>query len=65
MGNKIVTIVTSFITLMVFVLLVAFISTDSQIDESQQRIQEFTETVQYKGCITSVSYTHLTLPTIA
>ena len=37
MGNKIVTIVTSFITLMVFVLLVAFISTDSQIDESQQK----------------------------
>ena len=59
MGNKIVTIVTSFITLMVFVLLVAFISTDSQIDGSQQRIQEFTETVQYKGCITYDQYMDL------
>lgn len=59
MGNKIVTIVTSFITLMVFVLLVAFISTDSQIDESQQKIQEFTETVQYKGCITYDQYMDL------
>lgn len=59
MGNKIVTIVTAFITLMVFVLLVAFISTDSQIKESQRLVQEFTETTQYKGCITYDQYTDL------
>ena len=59
MGNKIVTLVTSFVTLIIFVLLVAFISTDSQIDESQRLVKEFTETVQYKGCITYDQYTDL------
>lgn len=37
-------------------LTVAFISTDTQIDESRRIVQNFTETVQYKGYITYDQY---------
>lgn len=59
MGNKIITMVTTFVTLIAFIILVAFISTDSQIDESKQLIREFTETVRYKGYITYDQYNDL------
>lgn len=56
MGNKITTIVSTFIILLVFMLAVAFISTDTQIDESKRVVQNLTETVQYKGYITYDQY---------
>lgn len=59
MGNKIVTIITSFVLLVSFILMVAFISTDTQNDKSKQLVREFTETVRYKGYITYDQYTQL------
>lgn len=59
MGNKIVTLITTFVVLMAFILLVAFISTSEQLDRSDQLIQEFTETVRYKGYITHDQYISL------
>lgn len=56
MGNKITTIVTTVITLLIFMVVVAFISTDSQIDESKQIIRSLTEDIQYKGYITYDQY---------
>ena len=59
MGNKLATIVSTFVVLISFVLLVAFISTDEQIDKSTQLIQEFGDTVRYKGYITHDEYINL------
>lgn len=59
MGNKIVTIVTSLLMMVALIVLVAFISTDEQIDESDRLVQEFTETARYKGYITYDQYMNL------
>ena len=56
MGDKITTIVSTFIILLVFMMAVAFISTDTQIDESKRIVRNLTETVQYKGYITYDQY---------
>lgn len=56
MGDKITTIVSTFVILLVFMLAVAFISTDTQIDESKRVVRNLTETVQYKGYITYNQY---------
>lgn len=56
MGNKITTLVTTVIILMVFMLMTAFLSTDNQIDQSKQAIKDLTETIQYKGYITYEQY---------
>lgn len=59
MGHKISSIVTTFVTLLAFILLVAFISSDTQLDDSRKLVTEFTETVQYKGYITYDQYMSL------
>lgn len=56
MGEKISALVSTFVILLVFMLMVAFISTDTQIDESKRVVQNLTETVQYKGYITYDQY---------
>lgn len=59
MGNKIVTLVTTFITMLAFVLIVSFISSTVQIDETNKLINEFTDTVRYNGYITLDQYSSL------
>lgn len=56
MGNKIVTIVTTFVVFMAFMLLTAFISNDMQIDEAKKVVSNLVEEVQYKGYITNSQY---------
>jgi len=56
MGDKIVSIVTTTILLLIFMVLVAFISTDSQIDKANRAVKELTEEIQYKGYITMEQY---------
>lgn len=59
MGEKIVTLVTTTIILLVFMLLISFIATDTKIDQSVKLVESFTETVQYKGYITMDQYQEL------
>ncbi len=59
MGNKIVTLVTTFLMLMVFVLMISFITTDIQANDTERLVSEFTETVRYNGYITLDQYTKL------
>lgn len=57
MGSKITTIVTTVIILFTFMIMVAFITTDTQIDTSKQVVRELAEEIQYKGYITIEQYT--------
>lgn len=59
MGNKITTIVTTVIILIVFMLMTAFLSADTQLDQAKQVVSSFAETVQYKGYITTDQYSKL------
>lgn len=59
MGNKVTTIVSLFIILLIFMGLISFICTDMQEREAQQMVQEFTEDVRYKGYITLGQYNSL------
>lgn len=59
MGNKIVTMVTTFIILLVFMLMISFITTDIQANETERLISEFTETARYNGYITLEQYSRL------
>lgn len=59
MGNKITTIITTFIVLMIFILMVSFITTDQQIDTSVSAVQNFAETIRYNGYITYDQYVSL------
>lgn len=56
MGDKIVTVITTSITIIVLSLILTFVSMERKIDVATSVIQEFTETVQYKGCITLNQY---------
>lgn len=56
MGNKIVTIVTTFIVMIAFMVLTAFISNDMQIDEAKKVVSNLVEEIQYKGYITNSQY---------
>lgn len=59
MGNKITTIVSSFIILMVFILLVSFISFDMQSRRAEEAVSAFTEEIRYNGYITLGQYLSL------
>lgn len=56
MGNKIISIVTITVMILIFSLLVSFISYDMQIQRSQKVVKEFTELIQYNGIITEQEY---------
>jgi hypothetical protein len=56
MGEKIVTIVTTVVLLLVFLVLIAFISTDMQISRSTRIVRELNEEIQYRGYITMEQY---------
>ena len=59
MGHKITTIITTFIILMVFMLMLSFLASSTQMDETSQLITNFTETCRYKGYITLSDYNTL------
>lgn len=59
MGNKISTIVSSFILIMVFICLISFISFDIQSRRAEEAISNFTEEIRYNGYITLGQYLSL------
>ena len=59
MGEKITTMVTTAVILLVFMLLISFIATDTKIDQSVKLVESFTELVQYKGYVTLDQYNEL------
>ena len=56
MGNKIISIITISVMLVIFTLLVAFISFDIQVTQTKRIVKEFTEQIQYNGFITLQDY---------
>lgn len=57
MGNKITTIVTTSVILIIFLFMVAFITQDSQLTESKRVINSLVADMQYNGYITVGQYT--------
>lgn len=56
MGNKIVSLVTTVILLLMFLIMMGFMSADRQNDNSKRIINDLTQEIQYKGYITYERY---------
>lgn len=57
MESKLTNIITTVVILLAFMIMVAFVTTDNQVDISKQQVRQLTEEIQYKGYVTIEQYT--------